>query len=533
MLGSLSLDSMVEHLTDENAAREAERRLRELIDGHGEWLCVGGESGAAVSLRKSECDFQVSHGRLIFSYWGDRGALAWRVTAWEWTGEKLLLTASRRMGMERARLELIPRAAHAALAAHVGDTRRRASFRLAQLACAVLVGAKVERAGLSAGARRGEPGRYARILLRHLGQERVVVTCDLAEAEGRGVDAFLSSSLLWFFRAREQRTRPPYVTKLWLVAGRGSVEDLAQRLALLREDLRRVIKLYSLDDDWQELAQVRVPALEELLTEPPRRFRRPVPDALSEAAARITAHAPGAIDIVHSRHAETLRFHGLAFARVRRVMNTERVWFGVEGARRRLLGEDTREEWTKLLRDLTEHRRADASDRRHALYRAAPEAWLESILRRDITRLDPGLRLAPLFAQFRPSQQAGAHARPIDLLALRRDGRLVVIELKVSADREHVLQAADYWLRVEAHRRAGHLQRARLFGDAKISDDPPLVYLVAPALRFHPALNKLAHSITPLIEMYRLDLNEDWRARVRVTRRVTLTNNWQLLPIIG
>ena len=37
----------------------------------------------------------------------------------------------------------------------------------------------------------------------------------------------------------------------------------------------------------------------------------------------------------------------------------------------------------------------------------------------------------------------------MDLLALRQDGRLVVIELKVSEDREHVLQGADYWRRVE------------------------------------------------------------------------------------
>ncbi|HWT02446.1 MAG TPA: hypothetical protein VN256_19495 [Pyrinomonadaceae bacterium] len=518
---------MIERLIDEKAANEAERRLRELIDGHGEWLCAGGDAGAAVSLKKSECDFSVSHGRLIFTYWGNSGALAWRVTAWEWTGQKLLLTASRRMGAERVRLELIPRATVAALAAHVADTRRHASLRLAQLACATLGGSIVERAGLSTGPRRGEPGRYARILLRRAGHESVAVTCDIAEAGARGVDAFLSSALLWFTRAQERRTRPPYLTRLWLVAGQGSIATIAERLALLREDLRRVMALYRLDDEWRELAPVRAPALEELVSETPQRFRRPSPDVLSETAARITAHAPEAIDVMRSRHAETLRFRGLVFARVRRVMDSERVWFGVDGARRRLLDEDTPEEWTKLLRDLTEHRRADAPDRRHALYRASPEAWLESMLRRDITRLDPGLRLAPLFAQFRPSRGAGAHTRPIDLLALRRDGRLVVIELKVSEDREHVLQAADYWRRVETHRRAGHITRARLFGDAEISDDPPLIYLVAPALRFHRAFNTLARSITPSIRMYRFDLNEDWRAGVRVTRRVTLTSNWQ------
>ncbi len=510
---------MLERLTNEEAATEAARRLRELVDGHGEWLYVVGSAGAAVTLRNGECDFRVAHGRLVFTCWGDRGAQMWRVTAWEWTGEKLLLTASRRMGAESARLELIPRASASARAAHLGDARRRASLRLAKLASAMLGGVVLERAGLSTGARRGEPGRYARIMLRRMGRERIAVTCDIAEAEGRGVDAFLSNALLWFARAQEQRNSPG---KLWLIAGRGSVEFLAQKLALLRDDLRRAIKLYELDDEWQALTPVRAPALEELWRELPRHLRRPAPNTLSETAARILAHAPDAIDVVYSRHAETLRFRGLAFARVRRVMNSERVWFGVEGARR-LLDEETLDEWTKLLRDLTEHRRAATADRRHALYRAAPESWLESILRRDITRLDPGLRLAPLFAQFRLTQEAGGHPRPIDLLALRRDGRLIVIELKVSEDREHVLQAADYWRRVEAHRRAGHIHRAHLFGDAPIADEPPLVYLVAPALRFHRALHQLARSITPAIEIYRLDLNEDWRTGVRVTRRCDLT----------
>ena len=95
----------------------------------------------------------------------------------------------------------------------------------------------------------------------------------------------------------------------------------------------------------------------------------------------------------------------------------------------------------------------------------------------------------------------------------------MVIELKVREDREHVLQGADYWRRVEAHRRCGNLQRARLFGDAKIEDEPPLVYLVAPGLRFHRAFDRLARAITPSIEIYRFDINEDWRAGVRVMRR--------------
>ena len=145
------------------------------------------------------------------------------------------------------------------------------------------------------------------------------------------------------------------------------------------------------------------------------------------------------------------------------------------------------------------------------------------MLRRDITRLDPGLRLAPLHAQFRTAHLATSGARPIDLLALRHDGRLVVIELKVAEDREHVLQGTDYWRRIETHRRRGHIAQARLFDDAEIADETPLVYLVAPLLRFHRAFETLARVVTPEIEIYRFDINEDWRAGVRVMRRTRIS----------
>jgi hypothetical protein len=142
------------------------------------------------------------------------------------------------------------------------------------------------------------------------------------------------------------------------------------------------------------------------------------------------------------------------------------------------------------------------------------------LLRRDITKLDPGLIIAPLHAQFRTARGAKLGIRPIDLLALRQDGRLVVIELKVSEDREHPLQGADYWRRVEAHRRRGHIARARLFGERKIRDESPLVYLVAPTLRVHPSFQTLARCISHDIEIYRFDINEDWRSGVRVMRRL-------------
>jgi hypothetical protein len=293
-----------------------------------------------------------------------------------------------------------------------------------------------------------------------------------------------------------------------------------QRVVLLRQSLRETLAVYEVDQQLTEMKPVTIPTREDLWKRRLARFPPLVATGPGEIAKRLVAIAPDAIDVVTARHGETLRYFGLPFARVRQVMGSERLWFGTEGARRRLLDENTENELAKLLSELLEHRSGNAIDHHNALYRNAAEAWLESLLRRDITRLDPGLIIAPLHAQFRTARGGVLGVRPIDLLALRRDGRLAVIELKVSEAREHVMQGADYWQRVEAHRRRGHITRARLFGDRKISNESPLVYLVAPTLRVHPAFNTLARAIAPEIEIYRFDINEDWRAGVRVMRRL-------------
>jgi hypothetical protein len=415
---------------------------------------------------------------------------------------------------------MVPRALVASAREAVADARRAECERLAALVCE-FADARLEHASLSAGARRGEPGRWARVLLKMKAgvSERVAVAAPVVPVGAEAVESFLSSALLWFNRLNESERG---ARRLWLVASRALAAAVCERVPLLRESLRACVSVYELEEGERGLSPLRVPTLEELLDAPTVKLSRAAPRAPCELTASIIAHAPGEIDFVRARHGETLRFHGLPFARVRRVAGREHLWFGV-GARRTLFEEGSEPDFLNLLAALREHRHAHAPERRHALYRAAPEAWLEALLRRDVTRLDPGLRLAPIHAQFRAAPGASATARPIDLLALRRDGRLVVVELKVAEDASLALQGADYWRRVEAHRRAGHIARARLFGDAELSDEPPLLYLVAPMLRFHRSFHTLARCLDARVETYRLDLNEDWRTGVRVVRRCNLT----------
>jgi len=506
---------MLRSLTNPAQVESAYEEIAALLREYAEWLLVS--EGVAQSLRRDEIEVVIERERLLISCWTEKGTRLWRVVAWEWNGQLLALEVSRKLGAEVSLIELIPRTSAKAITATIRAARQVRCERLAQLAATSCFGSVIERLSLSRGTKPGQPGRYAQVLLKTR-RERIAVIGPVISGQPSTVDAFLSSSLLWFRRTCD-RVKPPYVQQLWLIVPPELLKPLLYRIVLLRGSLRDITKVFTVDEDLTLLIEAACPDKEDLWRKKLARFPPVAAATASELSLAIVAEAPEAIDIVHSRHGETLRYFGLPFARVRSLLGRENLWFGINRAHRRLLDETTVNDWQNLLHDLREHRSASAVDHRHAFYRAAPEAWLESLLRRDITKLDPGLIIAPLHAQFRTARGAKLGIRPIDLLALRQDGRLVVIELKVSEDREHVLQGSDYWRRVEAHRRRGHIARAKLFGARTIKDEAPLVYLVAPTLRVHPAMQTLAQCISSDIEIYRFDINEDWRTGVRVMRR--------------
>ena len=506
---------MLQDLTSPTRLESAYQQITLLFREHAEWLFVS--DGMVQSLRREEIELAVVRQKLMLSCWTEAGTRFWRLLGWDWNGQLLELKVSRKMGTEVSLIELIPRTTAKAVSATIRAARQLRCERLAQLAAALQPQTVVERLSLSRGTKPGQPGRYAQVLLCRR-RERIAVTGSVVSSQPSAVDAFLSSALLWFRRTSE-RVKPPRVEQLWLIVSPELLKPMIYRLALLRDGLRDIIRVMTVDEQLTALTEQLCPGKKELCKKKLARFPPVAAATPGELTKAIVATAPHAIDVVHAHYGETLRYFGLPFGRVRSLLGHERVWFGIDRAHRRLLDESTLNDWDNLLGDLSEHRSASAVDHRHAFYRAAPEAWLESLLRRDVTRLDPGLIIAPLHAQFRTARGAKLGIRPIDLLALRQDGRLVVIELKVSEDREHVLQGADYWRRVEAHRRRGHIAKAKLFGVRTISDEPPLVYLVAPTLRVHPAFQKLALCISSDIEIYRFDINEDWRSGVRVMRR--------------
>ena len=258
---------MFQNLTDPARIEVARSRIAELLAAHTEWYCAAGD-GRAYALRRNEMEIANQQGRLIFSCCTEKGIRSWRIQGWKWNGDILSLRASRRMGAELTLIELIPRASAAAIAATIRAARQVRCDRLAQLAANLTIGTKVERSALSPGVRRGQPGRFARILLRQKHQ-RIAVTGSVIASHAGEVDAFLSSAVLWFTRIAE-RARPPYIDQLWLIVEEGLAKPALQRLVLFRQALKEIISVYTIDDLCTALTAVALPERRELLSMPSR-----------------------------------------------------------------------------------------------------------------------------------------------------------------------------------------------------------------------------------------------------------------------
>jgi hypothetical protein len=133
------------------------------------------------------------------------------------------------------------------------------------------------------------------------------------------------------------------------------------------------------------------------------------------------------------------------------------------------------------------------------------------------SRLDAQLDTRYLYSQV-PALAAGDRG-VIDLLGATRQGRLVVIEVKASEDLHLPLQAVDYWLRVRRHSDQGDFQTFGYFTGIELRPDPPLIWLVAPSLRFHPANEILLRHLSPDLQVTRIGVSENWRRGLRVVLR--------------
>ena len=356
-------------------------------------------------------------------------------------------------------------------------------------------------------------GNYVRGLT--MARSRAIAIMAAAPGESSATyDALLTFGLIWLDRARSVKSQKP-IGGLRLFFPEGSGGVIAHRLKAVSPSI--CVELYEYDSATRRMRRVDPQDCGNVKSwlVPRREFeavlnhaREPIEWICRLDTAAITAEPiPGTPDVA-------LRFRGLLFAR----SGTEGTFFGTDSEQP--LTSATQPELERLVRTLELHRSPVADSVQHPLYRAQAERWLESLVAADVTRIDA--RIDPRFLYHQIPAISPGDRGIIDLLGITREGRLVILELKASEDVQLVIQAVDYWLRVRHHQEQGDFPRYGYFPGATISPQPPLVFLVAPSLRFHPAADILARCLIPEIEIHRVGVNENWRRGLRVIFRQTL-----------
>jgi len=369
----------------------------------------------------------------------------------------------------------------------------------------------VESLSISADLEHSLSGNYARGILRRASARWAVL--GVADSESaHTVENSLTFALLWLERTRQSSKHGP-IAGLRLILPKGGARVVAQRVGALRPQL--ALELYERDPVREVLHRLdprTAGNIDSWIV--PQRETQLLLDQARVALDPIVALAPRAISLHPSvASAEVwLRFRGLAIAR----WDEGRVFFGT-GERREELRAASRPALKKLLHDLETYRHPLATDTRHALYRAQPERWLEAIVREDVTRVDAQLDARFVYTQV--FANAGGEHGILDLLGVTRSGRLAILELKATEHIHLALQAAGYWRHVWHHLERQDLSRYGYFSGVQLQAAPPLVYLVAPALRFHPATDELLRYLSPEVEVVRVGLAESWRRGVRVVMR--------------
>ncbi|CAN5713189.1 hypothetical protein BH20ACI4_BH20ACI4_29740 [soil metagenome] len=480
------------------------REIYRFLNSQNEWL-LQYKFGKSFPLDASEIEIEISHNKLLFSFLDDKGFQTWRVKKYEIKDEKLFLELMRNFEKENETVILIPRVSAGDLSASVEIARIEKAGKIAALIKENNPKIKLIRIQLNK-----ENGRLAQIFFENSNKAYVAAIADVSES--LTPEILISTSILQLVKLQRRKKNP--IDKIRILADKKPAKKLQKLHALLKENWKSKIEIFEIsfsetEDNPKPLSQLEI---ENLWREKAGKIQILEDYKISDSAREIVKFASDKIDVIFSKQGETLRFHGLPFARVRRVLSEEKVWFGVE-KEKQILSENTAKDFFDLIENLEKYRRFDSPNKRHLFYDSAPEAWLESLLRRNIKLLDANLILSPVYHQFR------AEREKIDLLALRKDGRLVIIELKVTPDREMIFQAADYWRKIELQRRKGNLNKAKIFGDSVISDKPAICYLVAPTLSFHPDFNFLSQTISDEIEIHRFNLAENWRDELKVLGR--------------
>jgi len=354
-----------------------------------------------------------------------------------------------------------------------------------------------------------------------LGQRALAVVGVNDQETQSTVDAALTCGILWLEACRLSQRERRVVEGLVMIVPKGMAVLTRQRMAHLHPTAAKW-SLYEFDQHEDALVPVDTGDSGNMTT----RLVHAFDDGLTLARfagsiARIRGILPSSEIVVLSPALISLRRHGLEFAQARiahdprSFESSEEIVFGV-GAEERVLNAENETQFGDLVRLAASVRHKDGP-KNHALWRMHPERWLESLVFSNIAALDGRLRPEAVYAQV-PAFAAADRAM-IDVLAVTREARLAVIELKADEDIHLPLQGVDYWSRVAWHQGRGEFAQFGYFPGREISPQKPLLMLVAPALHVHPTTDTILRYLSPEIDWEVLGIDERWREEIRVVFR--------------
>ena len=486
-------------------------------------------------MRLARYSITESHGRCLLQLWSDERNLVRSVIDVQHRAHSLRVI-TRRMGAPKPQiLEFVPSSDRRTPTAR--DSSRRMYQRLLERVLnRAFLGAKLDGFRSAMDLEHSFGPAYVRgRLLRGTAADAVI---GIGESESSAaIDGVLTLGILWLDYCRQKADPRRHVGGLKVIVPRGSQRTTAERMAWLNLAAAD-FQLYTLEERSEELEPVdfrdsgnQTACLIHAFSQEAALERcRP---GITQLLALLPDGVQSRIEIrPRSATQVTLSLHGLEFASVRhRAASTSftqqlEITFGA-GANETPLNEGTEDLCRELCARLFSSRHPDGTHN-DPLFRLQPERWLESECRRGLADLLPSLRDDTLYSQV-PALSAGDRGM-LDLLALDRNGRLTVIELKADEDLHLPLQALDYWIRVRAlnadrqqtpssDRLLSAFEREGYFPGLQISELPPRLLLAAPALRIHPANQPVLRYLSPEVDWELIALGEQWRRELKIIFR--------------
>jgi len=465
-------------------------------------------------LTAADWHLSIEFGKLIFSAWNPARSLTRRVEdiAYRDRG-RLGIFVRKRGAREASTLEL----RELEPSAHAGRAHDRAGFRKQFLTMLgrEYPGWALERVSNRSDREHSFSAWYTRGMAR---QGRMAwAFLGLSEAESpAAADAVLAFGLIWldWLRGRSERVVVP---GLKLILPSPAVGLIAHRAAYLNH---RAVQLEILawrpgQDRPSTIDLKDFGNVETRLA--PRRQGEALAERHHDLLRTLLGDLFSRVDILPDPTGTflSLRVLGLEAARVEGQL-APRIYFGLEGSIRKL-DESNREEFLQFLTRVLEVRHAGSPELLNDLYRLQSERWLESLLVRDVTKLDPALSPACIYPQV--PAFSGTDRGVIDILLATRSGQLAVLELKVQEEINLPLQGLDYWLRVKWLQERDQFRQFGYFTGVELAPTSPLLYVVCPAFRFHSTTDRLLRYFAPSIRIVQVGINDSWREGLKVLFR--------------